>query len=487
MSESLDDQVGLLRELCALPKETEWAEFKCSYAKPEEIGEYVSALSNSAALCGKTNGYLVWGVDDASRDLVGTTFRLSRAKKGNEELENWLLRLLAPRIDVHIHEFELDGRLVTMLEIPRASHRPVQFQGHEWVRVGSYKKPLKDFPEKERELWRTFDRTPFESLVAEERLTGSDVLRLLDYPAYFDRLDIPLPEGRDRILEALADDRMIARALGGRWNILNLGAALFAKDLGAFSHLRRKAVRVIVYRGPSRTETVREIPSTQGYAAGYEALIRDINSLLPVNEVIEQAFRRNVPMYPELAVRELVANALIHQDFSMTGAGPVVEIFPDRLEITNPGKPLVEPDRFMDKPPQSRNEALAAFTRRVGICEERGSGIDKVVSATEIFQLPAPLFEAPGDHTRVVLFAHRTFARMDREDRIRACYWHACLQHVKREDLTNTSLRKRFGLGEDNRAQVSRVIGDTLASGLIRARDHESGSRKLARYVPFWA
>ena len=62
-----------------------------------------------------------------------------------------------------------------------------------------------------------------------------------------------------------------------------------------------------------------------------------INGLLPTNEVIGQALRRTVPMFPELAVRELVANALIHQDFSVTGAGPMVEIFADRIEITNPG------------------------------------------------------------------------------------------------------------------------------------------------------
>ena len=101
-------------------------------------------------------------------------------------------------------------------------------------------------------------------------------------------------------------------------------------------------------------------------------------------------------MFPELAVRELVANALIHQDFFVTGAGPMVEIFDDRIEITNPGEPLVDTQRFVDTPPRSRNEALASLMRRFRICEERGSGIDKVVLQVELFQLPAPLFETPG-------------------------------------------------------------------------------------------
>ena len=144
-------------------------------------------------------------------------------------------------------------------------------------------------------------------------------------------------------------------------------------------------------------------------------------ALVPANEEIEKALRKSVPMYPALAVRELVANALIHQDFFATGTGPTVEIFDDRMEITSPGTPLVDVERFLDNPPRSRNETMAALMRRMGICEERGSGIDKVVFEVEYYQLPAPLFEVTGESTRAVLFAHRSLTKMDREDRVRAC------------------------------------------------------------------
>src|SRR4029078_995715 len=100
----------------------------------------------------------------------------------------------------------------------------------------------------------------------------------------------------------------------------------------------RKSVRVILYRDNSRNETIREQVGTRGYASGFEELISFINNFLPLNEVIGQALRKNVTMYPELAVRELVANAMIHQDFFITGAAPMVEVFNDRIEITNPGK-----------------------------------------------------------------------------------------------------------------------------------------------------
>ena len=482
----LDYLIGLVRELCKLPRETEWVEFKVNNAEPKEIGEYLSALANSAALVGKAFAYLVWGVDDKTHQVVGTRFSLTTAKVGNEELENWLLRLLAPKIHFRFFEVTVYGLPVVLLEIGRAFRHPVQFEGSEFIRVGSYKKRLKDHPEKERALWRIFDQTPFEQGIAAERMSGEDVLKLLDYPAYFDLLNLPLPEGRKGILLALNSGELIQPHEAGDWNITNLGAILFAKRLADFLSLGRKAVRVIVYRGNSRLETLRERELVMGYANGFEGLIGYINSVLPSNEEIGRAFRKTVRMFPELAVRELVANAIIHQDFFVTGAGPMVEIFEDRMEITNPGVPLVETDRFLDTPPKSRNEALASLLRRIGICEERGSGVDKVVSQTEHYQLPAPVFEAPGENTRAILFAHRPLSKMDKSDRVRACYLHACLKYVNRDYLTNSSIRERFGIEVENKAMASRLIRDAVEAGVIKPYS-EDAAPKLRKYVPGWA
>lgn len=101
---------GLLREFIALPNETECVEFKQNNTDPEQIGEYISALSNSAALSGKANAYLVWGVDDATHAIVGTNFSPSAEKKGNEELESWLLRLLSPKLHFHFYSLDIDEK-----------------------------------------------------------------------------------------------------------------------------------------------------------------------------------------------------------------------------------------------------------------------------------------------------------------------------------------------------------------------------------------
>ncbi len=212
---------GLVRELCKLPDETGWVEFKVNYAEPQEVGEYIAALANSAALEGKVFDYLVWGVEDQTHRVVGTQFAPATVKVGNEELENWLLRLLEPKIDFNFREAEVDGQRVVLLEIGRAFRHPVRFQGNEYIRVGSYKKKLKDFPEKERALWRVFDNMPFESLVAAENVDSAEVLRLLNYPAYFELTGRPLPDNKSAILDALKGDDLVCPSDAGGWNVMN--------------------------------------------------------------------------------------------------------------------------------------------------------------------------------------------------------------------------------------------------------------------------
>jgi ATP-dependent DNA helicase RecG len=477
---------SLIHELINLPAETGWLELKQNDAEPKEIGEYISALANSAALNGKANAYLLWGVDDSTHAIVGTSFDPQSKRIGNEELENWLLRQLSPKIGFEFHQLSIDGAKVVMLQIDRAFRHSVQFAGSPFIRIGSYKKRLKDFPEKERELWRVLDETPFEMLPAAEKLTSDEVLKLLDYPAYFDMLDKPLPNGHAAILESLAADRLIDPVGGAHWNIFNLGAVLFAKKFSDFGRLQRKAVRVVAYEGSGRTLTLREQETTGGYAAAFQGLLIAIQGMLPANEVIGQALRKTVSVYPELAVRELVANALIHQDFSISGSGPMVEIFNDRMEITNPGKPLVDPSRLLDSPPRSRNESLASLMRRMGICEERGSGIDKVVLQSEVYQLPAPSFEIISDSTRSTLYTPRPLTKMDSADRVRAVYQHACLRYVQKEFMTNTSLRERFGIDFKNSSTASRLLNDALKAQQIRLQD-DAAVPKLRRYIPWWA
>jgi ATP-dependent DNA helicase RecG len=485
-----DELNRLVEHLRPLPRETEWVEFKHNNADPREIGEQISALANGAALHRQPRAFVLWGVEDDSHNLVGTTFQPRQTRIGEEELENWLLHLLTPRIDFRFHEGGIAGRHFVLLEIPPASHQPVIFSGTEYIRVGSYKKKLKDHPEKERTLWAIFSETPFEAGIAAPAVASDQVLSLIDYVGCFKLLSIPLPDNRQAIFDRLSAEKVIVPEPGDCFDITNVGAILFAADLRRFDRLARKAPRVVIYQGDNKIQTVKEYPDPAsnaprpGYAIGFEPLLSWINDQLPQNEEIGQALRVKVRLYPEVAIRELVANALIHQDFNLTGTGPMIEIFATRMEITDPGLPLVDPLRFIDEPPRSRNEALAGLMRRMNFCEERGSGIDKVIASIEVFQLPAPDFRTSPQHTIAVLYGPRGFVAMDRQDRRRACYQHACLLYVSGRRMTNTSLRERLRIEKKNYPIASRIIRDSIDAGLIR---QAGGTRKDANYVPFWA
>ena len=477
---------ALIDDLCALPAENPWVEFKENKADHKTVGKLISALANAARLADKDFAYVLWGIRDSDHAIVGTSFEPSTQKADNQPLEFWLAQRLSPSITFDFKLVDHHGQRLVLLSIPAAVNSPVEFDRTAYVRIGSATPRLSDHPEQQRALWGKLQPYIWESGVAEQFLSGDDVLSLLDYASYFDLTKQPLPDNRQGIFEKLISDNLIQQDVGNQWNITNLGAILFAKDLSNFgSSIARKAVRFVVYDGLNRAHPVTRRPDPQkGYANSLQGLMDYIDGLLPRNELIERAFRRDRPLYPSIALRELIANALIHQDMTITGAGPLIEMFSDRLEISNPGKPLVEPGRFLDSVPRSRNEALASLMRRMGLCEEGGTGIDKVVSEVEINQLPPPNFKEEGESVRVILFAPRSFGDMTLEERIRACYQHAALKHVSGQRMKNATLRERFGIDAKNASQVSSIIRQALEAGLIRPADR---THPRAGYVPFWA
>lgn len=482
---------ALLKTLIDQPKECEWLEFKHNYHSDSEIGERISALSNSACIHQQPFAYLVFGIEDETHEVIGTSFKPKSAKVKNnkgeskEELEHWLSQRLNPRIDFTIEEFEFENKNVAIFKIPATYNQPVEFMHTAYIRVGSITRKLNEFPEKARKIWKNSTNNVFEARIIKENISASEIIELMDSQSYFELMKLPYPSNREGVLEKFCSEKFILANQDGSFDITNLGALLFAKNLENFEQLKRKSVRVIVYEGKNKLNTIREVIGNKGYAVGFESLIQWINSQLPSNEIIGQALRDEIRMYPEIAIRELVANALIHQDFDEKGF-PMIEIFRDRIEISNAGLPLIIPERFIDDY-QSRNEKLADVLRRSRICEEKGSGIDKVITSVELYQLPAPNFLIQQKHTRVILYAHQTLNQMDKKDKLRATYQHCCLRYVSNEKMTNQSLRERFKIEDRNAAVVSRIISEALAENLIKNEDPEAKSKKYAKYIPYWA
>jgi len=436
-----------------------------------KLRDYCIAIGNEGG------GYLVLGVaDQAPRPVVG-----SKSFPNVATIEAELLQSLGFRVRVH-EVAHPDGRVV-VFDIPgRPQGSAFQLDGRYLMRAGDSLVPMSE------DQLRTIFAEGAPDWLEEPSTSGLDeqtVVELLDTQGFFELLDVPYPTHRVGVLDKLVETRLIDQLRGG-WSIRRLGALLLARRLEDFSDLALKAPRVVVYSGTSKLSTKLDQLGVKGYAAGFRGLIRFVVGQLPQNEVVEDALRTDVKLAPETVVRELVANALVHQDFSITGASVMIEIYSNRLEISNPGSPLVPVERFIDGY-QSRNERLADLMRRMRIFEGKGSGIDSVVQAAERYQLPAPDFrEFPG-RTSVTIAGPKPFENMGRGDRVRACYQHCVLCWVMHERMTNQSLRQRFGLPATKAATVSQVIALAVESQLVKPDEAVGGSRKYARYVPVWA
>ncbi len=457
----------------ATPREDEHLEFKeaKSHFDKEKLFKYCVAFANEGG------GKLILGVSDTQpRAVVGST-----AFPDLVEIRGKVFHKLRFRVDVE--ELQHQGNRVVIFHIPsRPSGTAYDVEGAYLMRSGENLVPMT-----EDRLRRIFEEGKPEWLEQHSmtRLNAQNIIELLDTQAFFELLDLPYPSHRSGVIDRLRQEQLVD-AVDDGLAIRRLGGLLLAKRLCDFPELFRKAPRVVVYTGTDRLETRLDQLGTKGYAVGFKGLVKFIMAQLPQSEVVEDALRKEVKLVPEIVVRELVANALIHQDLMIEGTSLMIEVYSNRLEISNPGEPIVPVERFIDSY-RSRNERLADLMRRMHVCEEKGSGIDRVITAAEVFQLPGPDFRAGYERTIVRSFGLRGFNEMDRADRIRACYQHCALRWVMAKPMTNQTLRKRFHLPEKKSASVSQVITAAIEAGLIKPDEKVGGSRKFARYLPVWA
>lgn len=479
------DPRSLLKRLLQEPAETPWLEFKHNNCDPDLIGRTVSACANAAMLLERDRAFIVWGVENKSKKKLGTTVRLRNLKKGNENIENWLSHVVEPSLMMEFLDFDEDGKQFSILSFEPTYTKPVKFLGAEYIRIGENVRTLKDHEEHERSLWIATGRRKFDSAVALPHQSTQEVLEKLSTATFYQRSGQTAPTNTDEVLRKFVKLGALREDMEGGFEITNLGALLFANDITQFPSIARKSVRVVKYSGVDKRNSEEEIEGKKGYAVGFPGMLRYISERLPKEEQYDKGVRKVVNKYSTTALREIIANALIHQDFTITGAGPVIEIYQDRVEVTNPGNSLVELYRIIDER-RSRNEKLAQAMRDMGLCEERGGGIDKAIIEIEEMFLPAPQFLPSVHSMRVVLPGPRKFNQLSKADKIWSCYCHCVVRWIRQDFMSNTTLRERFSLEDEEYQSASDVISNTKKAKLIKPADPAQGN-KYAKYIPYWA
>lgn len=474
----------LEHSLSPMPQELSELDWKETLSpNNEKLIKHLSAFANLPG-----GGFIVFGVEDSTGKLIGVT--QEQAATIIEKLSSLGRDTLSPviRIDHTVELFQNVPLLFT--HVTESATKPVHLinKGIEDTYIRSGGTTRKASRQEVGSLMLNSKTPQYEELHASKLKTAPEVMDLLDYRSIFKLLGKPVPQNNTEILQWMKDEKMIEEIDGAGFYITNFGALAAAHNLNDFDGLKRKSIRVIRYEGLNKLKTEKEYPGSKGYAIGFSGLIGFLKALLPSSEIIKDALRKETTVYPEIALREIIANALIHQDFSIRGSCPMIEIFDDRIELSNPGKllPSKKIDRLIRTTPESRNEILASAFRRYNICEERGSGFEKAVVAIELFGLPPLKFEETENSFRVIMYSPKKFGDMTPTERIEACYQHAIIKYYSSGGMTNTSLRERFRMHDKQRAQVSLVIKEAVHLGKIKPKDPNNESTKFAEYIPYW-
>lgn len=479
----VNDALSILAEsLSSVPHELNELDWKASLSTHKDrLAEHLMAMANHP-----NGGVLAFGIDNQG---VPSGVDAAQIEQITGTLSNLGREAVDPPVTLDHSVTEYANIPVLLVRIPENPVKPVHRRGKSieetWIRsAGTTRKASR---QEVGALMMNSAPARWEELRASPLVQLSEVKELLDLRAIAQLLERPLPEDDDSLARWLADEGLTTLEGRGHY-ITHFGAMAAARQFKDFPELARKAIRVIHYQGTNKVDTLDELVGQRGYAVGFEGLIGYLKKVLPHSEVIKQSLRTEVTVYPEIALRELIANALIHQDFNIAGAGPMVDVYSDRITITNPGTllPGKKPDRLIGATPESRNEKLAFSFRRFRICEERGTGFQKVVKAIELFGMPPLQVTTHENAFSVTLSAPRKFTDMATPERIEACYQHAVLQYLSSQTLTNTTLRERFKLHDKQRNTITNLIADAVEAGRIKRKDGSTGN-KFAEYIPYWA
>lgn len=471
----------LEKSLNPIPHELNELDWKADISdNRKRLAEHISAFSNQSG-----GGFFVYGISQDG-NIIGV--EENSVKAIIEKLSNIARDGIEPSQKVDHAIIKYNGKSLLIMHILESSDKPVHLRSKgmecSFIRTGGQTRKMSKQEMAHSVISsRSFRYEELEALTCNE----SEIFELLNTDKIFDFLGISIPETDQSKIDLLINNKLVYRN-NENYFITNLGAIIGANDFRRFPGKERFTVRIITYKGISRVSVASEKEFVGGYGVSFQDIVKFAMEQLPTNEVIQDAIRRDVPIYPVDTVRELVANALVHRDFTKSTTHPMIEIFEDRMEILNPGGLVSSMDvnRIIDTAPESRNELFARMMRRMGICEERGTGIDKALFAVEFYQLPPLEFLNSPNSFKAIIYSPKVFKDMTSTERVRACYQHSCLKYVFKKQMTNATFRQRLGLKDGQNALVWKIICKTIDMGLIKNGNLESKSRKFTYYIPYW-
>lgn len=362
----MDKYIDLLETLLSYKDEYEWLDFKENWFSKDEIGEYISAIANGAALCGKEFGYIVWGVNDATKEVVGTTVNFNK-DIDNEPYKHYLARNLTPKISFETIEFKYNEARIVMLIIPQSKSIVTKFKNEAFIRIGSSKEKLSKYPEWEIKLNNTL-------------VNGYPTIVNVAAPDYaqkltFEKLFMYYGAKGLTLRHDTFEKTLKLKNKDNKYNIM----AYILSDQNEIP------IRVSIFSGIDKSAPLYSVKEF-----GNTCILYSMDKILEYGDAINiiQADERNriseridVPLFDYEAYHEAILNAFIHNKW-LTLNGPQISIFTDRIEILSHGGLALDQDieGFYSGASIPVNEILASIFLQLRISERSGRGVPKIVS-----------------------------------------------------------------------------------------------------------
>lgn len=353
---------SVVQSLIQYNAEEEWFEFKENWFEHHAIGEYISAISNAAALRGKESGYFIWGVNNETHEIVGTTVNYQK-DYNKEPFQHYLARLLTPDLYFSFNEIEVQGKRVVVLDIPAAKTVPTSFDGIRYIRIGSSKEKINKYPEREAQLFNVLTNGLPTIETVESEYQDLTFVRLFTYYA-----------GRGITLRQETFEKNLGlRTKDGKYNMM---AQLLSDDC----HM---PIRISIFRGETKAAplfSVREFGNTCILLALDKILeYSDVINLIQTDERNRIMERKEVSLFNADAYREAVINAFVHNKW-IDGNAPMIAVFSNRIEILSRGTLAPEQtiEGFFLGESIPVNRKLSDLFLQLHISERSGRGVPKI-------------------------------------------------------------------------------------------------------------
>ncbi len=400
------------------------------------------------------------------------------------EAEATLANDLSPVIRIKISEHMLDEGRVVAIEIPsRAKGQVIRYNEFPYMKTGNQTRKMTD-QELARILTETTPHWLDETCLSDQ--SGEEVMGLLDVKSFYEMIGKPMPQNRSSVMERLSSEGIVSPAHASeKFSISRMGVLLLANSIKkCSSEMAVKRFEIIGYKPNAKAEEiVFNYCCDRGYAVGFEDMVNAAMEQLAAQA--EYADGEAMEMAPRLAVRELLANAIIHQDFENKDR-VVLKIFGDIAVLINPGVSLVKVD-FMMQDSESRNAGMLNLMRKFKLAEHATSGIVKIIASVEQSKSAPPKFRFTDSSTHVEISRLAEYGKMSWSEMKIAAYQHCLLQNARKAMMTNASLRERFNLDDEAGIEITQLLKELVKEKKIKRSEERPGSRRHVGYVPHWA